>query len=634
MAAHLATDPTFDYEPLEPGQIRILHLYPSNESSNELRGHLTVASIEDARPFYSALSYEWSDPTPADYICLTNARPNFGNVRHISENVDENFAQDDDFLQAYYECHGHSITHSTARRHAIAANLAAALYSRRGIDQSIPFWVDAICINQIDLAERAQQVSIMRQIYRKANVVDIWINEPSIDEDEEAITALTICAEHNPLVEHLGQDPDFWKPVIPLFRNPYWSRVWIQQEVVNAQYISLYCGKIWINHWSLINFQETIAGFLDANKYANDAHSLEWFLLACSILPPHLAPATQISSFLEGGIDRGLLSLLYGCRELNVTNERDRVYGLMNIAEDYEEGGLEVDYRKLPGEVMLDAITYHVKRNRTLLFLCHRHLDYETSARLIHSDIHVPTWFPLEYFGQRKQTGSRISLLLNSISDSKCAPGSVSADRRRLSARGFMVCEVELCSPLGHPSTIENFWRTFMGVCVLDRIESGNYRLSEEWYAALSCGFSGDPPSYKDTNSGLSTLHGLSQDERWADQPLGFFGEKLPEIIHDHERAALRAMLRCMDGKMIILTKDSDWVGLAPSCAVEEGDEIWVLLGCPLPLILRPVEGAYWHVSPVAIPQLKDHNAIMELSSDIHTGAVIGDWTVTGIEIL
>jgi hypothetical protein len=34
------------------------------------------------------------------------------------------------------------------------------------------FWIDAICINQRDLAERAVQVQIMRHIYKSAgNVV-------------------------------------------------------------------------------------------------------------------------------------------------------------------------------------------------------------------------------------------------------------------------------------------------------------------------------------------------------------------------------------------------------------------------------------------------------------------------------
>jgi hypothetical protein len=38
-------------------------------------------------------------------------------------------------------------------------------------------WIDAVCINQQDLRERSQQVSIMRDIYRSARDVVVWLGE-------------------------------------------------------------------------------------------------------------------------------------------------------------------------------------------------------------------------------------------------------------------------------------------------------------------------------------------------------------------------------------------------------------------------------------------------------------------------
>jgi hypothetical protein len=41
---------------------------------------------------------------------------------------------------------------------------------------SFPYiWVDAICINQLDLAEKSQQVSMMDQIYSQADTTLIWL---------------------------------------------------------------------------------------------------------------------------------------------------------------------------------------------------------------------------------------------------------------------------------------------------------------------------------------------------------------------------------------------------------------------------------------------------------------------------
>lgn len=54
-------------------------------------------------------------------------------------------------------------------------------------------WIDAICINQMDLNERAQQVQLMAEIYRKASLVVVWLGEdalPGLYSDAQAIVAL------------------------------------------------------------------------------------------------------------------------------------------------------------------------------------------------------------------------------------------------------------------------------------------------------------------------------------------------------------------------------------------------------------------------------------------------------------
>jgi len=50
-------------------------------------------------------------------------------------------------------------------------------------------WIDAICINQDNLDERSQQVSLMTDIYSKARRVIIWLGE---DWDRKASMAIRI----------------------------------------------------------------------------------------------------------------------------------------------------------------------------------------------------------------------------------------------------------------------------------------------------------------------------------------------------------------------------------------------------------------------------------------------------------
>jgi hypothetical protein len=59
----------------------------------------------------------------------------------------------------------------------ITPNCEKALRHLRHATKLITLWVDAVCINQNDLAERAQQVPIMAEIYRYAQEVVIWLGE-------------------------------------------------------------------------------------------------------------------------------------------------------------------------------------------------------------------------------------------------------------------------------------------------------------------------------------------------------------------------------------------------------------------------------------------------------------------------
>lgn len=59
----------------------------------------------------------------------------------------------------------------------VTTNLAGALKHLRLADESRWMWFDAICIDQTNILERSQQVSMMRETYARANQVLIWIGD-------------------------------------------------------------------------------------------------------------------------------------------------------------------------------------------------------------------------------------------------------------------------------------------------------------------------------------------------------------------------------------------------------------------------------------------------------------------------
>jgi Heterokaryon incompatibility protein (HET) len=121
--------------------IRLLRLHP--EADDE-RIFCSLEVIEDFAysPQYQALSYCW------------------GAKNDLTE----------------LSCNGEAST--------VTKNLYAALYRMRQKEKSILVWADAMCINQDDIPERNQQVSIMAKIYRHASRVCIWTgpgNEDSLE---------------------------------------------------------------------------------------------------------------------------------------------------------------------------------------------------------------------------------------------------------------------------------------------------------------------------------------------------------------------------------------------------------------------------------------------------------------------
>jgi hypothetical protein len=82
-------------------------------------------------------------------------------------------------------------------------------------------WVDAICIDQTNSAERNDQVREMDQTYRRATSVSIWLG---------------------PVPESLQENFKCEKAVASLLQREYWSRRWVIQEVLLASKIHVYCG--------------------------------------------------------------------------------------------------------------------------------------------------------------------------------------------------------------------------------------------------------------------------------------------------------------------------------------------------------------------------------------------------------
>ena len=104
----------------------------------------------------------------------------------------------------------------------------------------LKLWVDAICINQGDLDERARQVRRMREIYGSAWAVIAWLGGESHRSNLaiQLIGDLDVISQADcgkQLEAHLRAEPDLlgracWLALQEFMERPYWYRLWVDSD--------------------------------------------------------------------------------------------------------------------------------------------------------------------------------------------------------------------------------------------------------------------------------------------------------------------------------------------------------------------------------------------------------------------
>lgn len=213
----------FKYSKLSRGQIRLLK--PESDDLSGFKWELESVQLLNSdgddnvgSPCdYDALSYVWGEPGEGEFHITCN-----GKTLKVSENLYRALP----FLARQLKQEG-----SSPRR----------------------IWIDAVCINQLNEAEKPKQIDRMPTIYRHARQVIVWFGPGCGKDDNDAAIALL------PLLNQIGTAtvnyfmdshqprPDFSGTEVPDASSPVWqvlgdiifskwyTRLWIVQEFVLAQ---------------------------------------------------------------------------------------------------------------------------------------------------------------------------------------------------------------------------------------------------------------------------------------------------------------------------------------------------------------------------------------------------------------
>jgi hypothetical protein len=246
----------------------------SEQDEAPIRVELVTVSLLD-KPAYVALSYVWGSPEDVGPRIFVNDQE-FGVRRNLH-----------DCLLALQRKRIGTKPDTNGPAHDAGGE------DEVGFLRGIPLWIDALCINQDDIAERSHQVLLMGDIFRNAAGVVSWLGSKEDEYGKVCVEALRRVREialqwlHSKKItmeqlkneqttplkanddmstattmgENTSSDPIFtpWSPIVmamakrftdttrhiwnddqtvanlvALFLNPYWQRTWIVQELALA----------------------------------------------------------------------------------------------------------------------------------------------------------------------------------------------------------------------------------------------------------------------------------------------------------------------------------------------------------------------------------------------------------------
>ncbi|KAF6812096.1 ankyrin and HET domain-containing protein [Colletotrichum musicola] len=412
------------YKPLTRAgrEIRVISIHEDdNDTVSCSMKHVLLAD----RPEFDALSYTWGDPTITRPIVFN----------------------------------GHKVN--------VTQNLDAALHRLRSMKRQgkLKFiWIDALCINQTDLDEKSHQVPLMSEIYSSAGTVFAWLGpgSPSTGLCFEALREIRDIPKHQtPSEGDLRKLIRAYVLATSIALNPYWSRIWIVQELVLARRLIVVCGE---SAEDIENFLRSIVRAWDAVGDM-DPRSETWKQevepLKSWLDPRHCGDDAVVFdvelwdgyqrvkswAYLSLGHSRAegleLVTALFLMINHAATNPLDKVYGLLGLVKNSSRQLVTIDYRIHPMEAFRNAFSVIWTCEDTLEILAEFDYSPSTDVKQKHEKDY-PSWVPdlrRQHLGNSDWDVDGASIW------TRGERATVSPDKKYITSHGILVDVVHLCGP-------------------------------------------------------------------------------------------------------------------------------------------------------------------------------------------
>lgn len=486
-------------------------------------------------------------------------------------------------------------------------------------------WIDTICINQYDLDERAQQVSFMRDIYGRAKSVVIWLGPDTYGYAAKAISIITYAAQYmternrnvpsDEILFELEDNPYFntngniprpghadWNAVWWLYRNEWFSRVWVIQEVAQD-----FSADMLIGDHSVPWIAVADAALLFRAKHYTESLQDEDNLVQAMIVK---------DTIFNWGHSPSLLNVISRFSNFNASNARDKLYAVIGLSQEGKRLEkyplIQPDYRKSIVGTFTDLVIQLISAPRGIDFgeggldvlgrneitrmkeptvtpsLC----STDDATPKTHGEQDFPTWVP-RFDRQVPWCNSLIAR--DQARRWATSHNSVVERLPHLSPRRLILKGIRLITVKNAHSSPEYY----------DRSRPG-FMARSPAISALYAQVKNDLPNYQGPDSiGEAFAQTItagrinsSSEDIFHEAELKKFLEFEETGVQNFESFHIHNVTRSLPGHLMFVTDDGH---IGVGAQAQPGDEIWLLFGGGVLYILRPRDDHFTFVGECSV---------------------------------
>ncbi|KAJ4019471.1 hypothetical protein NW766_003198 [Fusarium irregulare] len=455
----------------------------------------------------------------------------------------------------------------------IGKNLDEALRYLRYLHSPRAMWIDALSIDQSDIEERNHEVKRMGDIFRLATRVVAWIG-PAFLGSTLALSTLNDIAQNIVWTSNRAckarpscSDPSWHKCDIPaqfntlteitignLFSRLWFRRLWVVQEIhLSSPSSIVQCGRETIL-WT--DLQGAAMILISKHDDGTKGH-----------LQRHLWEMARICFYVKG---TRLDDILWKYHDLGCQLPHDRIYGLMNLAPHGWASRIEPDYSKSVLEVYREAFLEYSRFYGRLDLLLQTGVN---GVGTVSCDENWPSWVP-DWTARALDTippGNGFSAASFSPSHSALhGPNELEVAGIRLDTIAYVYrLEVKSFQDLAD----------YFNELDLEKIIEKRYRTGESFFDAhlhvlTHSRFKERVPHVGRPKFALVREHIIALAQ----------GKESPYDLTQYENE----MIVGLEDSYCFLTSDGYLGHCRTRGTVEKGDEVFIPLGCQVPILVRP----------------------------------------------